>query len=109
MERFDAVSDRVDVGVRGLHVGVDLYSTRLPNLEARFLRQFHVGAEANGHDRQLAGQFRPVLKRDPRQFPIRAEKPGNAVIGDDGCPLGLHMVFHQLSQLPVEERQELGE
>ena len=101
MERFGAISDRIDVGVRGLHVGIDLYSARLPNLEARFLRQFHVGADANGHDRQLAGKLRPVLKLDPRQFPILAEKPGNAVIGDDVCPLGLHMVFHQLCKLPV--------
>ncbi len=107
MERFDAISDRIDVGVRGLHVGIDLYSTRLPNLEACFLSQFHVGTDTDRHDRQLAGEFRPVLKLDPRQFPILAEKPGNAVIGDDVCPLGPHMVFNQLCKLPVKKGQQL--
>ena len=71
------------------------------------LRQLHVGTDADCDDRQFAGKFRPVLELDPRQFPIFAEKRGDAVIGDDVCSFAPHMVFHQLGEFPVEKSQQL--
>jgi hypothetical protein len=48
-----------------------------------------------------------VLELDPRQFPIFAEKRGDAIIGDDVRSFTPHTVFHQLCDFPIEKSQQL--
>ena len=80
---FDAFAHGQNIRIRGNHLVIHMNA--LAHGQPSILCQLHIGADADGHDQQIAGQFRAVIQQKRADFATLAQNflgIGRAFDGD---------------------------